>query len=299
MSSFIYGLFWNNGYENFDFMYSNKTMDKQITMNTTNINNLTDENKKDIYQIEINNIQINEINEIFALLPFENLVINKCKIKSINNLKLNKNCKKISFIDSDIEDYNVIFEMELEYIKIYSSNINIKNISKNTNLKELHIRFNKLTELPDLSGLEKLQILTISNNNIKDITNLRNLLNLKILNISYNKIESLKPLEELKNLEYIYADNNEIKNINGINNLKKIIYLNLSFNPIENIDDIIYFTELETINIKNTNIKNLPNLLELKKIDYNSLEIDWKNIDKINGMKGFSLIKHIIKHLNE
>jgi Leucine-rich repeat (LRR) protein len=297
MSSFIYGLFWNNGYENYDFTYSNKTYEKQITMNTSNIHTLTEENKKDIYEIEINNIQINEINEIFAQLPFSSLIINKCKIKSINNLKINNNCKKISIIDSNIEEYDILDKIKIEYIKIYSSNIDINTISNNTNLMELYYRYNKLNELPNLSALQKLQILTISNNNIKNINQVKELINLKILNISNNEIESLEPLYRLRNLEYIYADNNKIKNIICINNLKKIKYLNLSSNPLENIDDIIYFTELETLKIKNTTIRLLPNLLELKNIDYNSLEIDWNNIDKINGMKGFSLIKHIIKNI--
>jgi internalin A len=297
MSGYIFGLFWNNGYENFDFTYTNKQQDKQNTLNTINLSTLTEEDKKNMYAVELNNIQINDINDIFCNLFFESLTLNKCKIQSLKNLKNNKTCKKITIIDSHITDFDSLKDMNIEYIKIQSSNIDISFMIKLEKLKELHFRHNKINEICDLSGLLNLRVLNLSNNNIKNITNITNLENLNILIISNNEIESLAPLSRLRNLEYIYADNNKLKNIIGIENLKKIKYLNLSNNEIQNIDDIIYFNKLEILKIKNTDIVNLPNIMELKNLDYNNLEIDWNKINKINNMKGFPLIKNIIVSL--
>lgn len=57
------------------------------------------------------------------------------------------------------------------------------------------------------------------------------------------------------------------------------------------------FTNIESLNIKNNLIKELPNLLEFKNLNYEYLKIDWNDIIQIKGMKGFGLIKNMIKSL--
>jgi Leucine-rich repeat (LRR) protein len=294
MSGYIYGLFWNASTENFDFVYTDKNQEKSTLTNTINSENIK---LDEIYNVELTNIQIDTINDAFCKLPFESLYINKCKINSLKNLNLNKTCKKITIIDSQISDYDVLPEMNLEYIKIQSSNIKFDVLCNCIKLREIIYKNNQLTEIPNLLNLKFLHTLSLSNNKIKNIENLKNLIDLHTLDLSYNEIENIIILNNLKKLKYVYLNNNNITNLNDLEDLTNIIHLNISSNNIKNIDMILNYKNLEILNIKNNKITILPNLLELKKIDFDNLQVDWNDIRQINGMKGFLLIKNIIKSL--
>lgn len=297
MSGYIYGLFWNSGYENFDFVYTDKNQEKNTIMNTSNIDKIISNELVNLNNIEINNIQIDNLIDIFCKLPFESLTINKCKINSIENLKLNKSCKKIIIIDTYINNYESLQEMNIEYIKIQNSNIKLDFLNNCKQLREIIYKNNHIENIPSLSNLKNLYSLILSNNKIKNISELKLLVNLQILDLSNNDIDNIEVLQYLKNIRYLYIDNNNINNINFLEDLDKIKYFNISSNNIKNIDVIINFKDLEGLNIKNNKIQNLPNLLNFNKLDYNNINIDWDIINSVNGMKGYLLIKNIIQSL--
>lgn len=297
MSGYIYGLFWNNGYENFDFVYTDKNQEKNITLNTSNIDKIILTELINLNHVEINNIQIDNLTDIFCKLPFESLTINKCKINSIENLKLNKTCKKIIVIDTQINNYESLQEMNIAHIRIQNSNIKLDFLNNCKQLKEIIYKNNHIEHIPCLSNLKNLTTLILGNNKIKNISELKFLINLEILDLSNNDIDNIDVLEYLKKIKYLYLDKNNIDNIKSLEELDKMKYINISSNNIKNIDLIINFTDLEGFDIKNNKIQNLPNLLNFNNLDYNNVNIDWENINSVNGMKGFLLIKNIIKSL--
>jgi len=297
MSGYIYGLFWNNGYENFDFVYTDKNQEKNITLNTSNIDKIILTELVNLNHVEINNIQIDNLTDIFCKLPFESLTINKCKINSIENLKLNETCKKIIVIDTQINNYESLQKMNIEYIRIQNSNIKLEFLNNCEKLKEIIYKNNHIEHIPSLSNLKNLTTLILGNNKIKNISELKFLINLEILDLSNNDIDNIDVLQYLKKIKYLYLDKNNIDNIKSLEELDKIKYINISSNNIKNIDLIINFKDLEGFDIKNNKIQNLPNLLNFNNLDYNNVNIDWENINSVNGMKGFLLIKNIIKSL--
>ena len=64
---------------------------------------------------------------------------------------------------------------------------------------------------------------------------------------------------------------------------------------ISDVEFIIDFKNLEALQLSNNPITIMPNLLIFKNLDYDCLNIDWKNIKELHGMKGYELIKNIIK----
>jgi hypothetical protein len=93
--------------------------------------------------------------------------------------------------------------------------------------------------------------INLSNNYIKNISDLKFLINLKEINISNNKIISLSFCEFLLNLENLNAENNQITAILNLEKNKKIKILKLSHNNIEN-----YNMTLDIIN----KLKNIEEL---------------------------------------
>ena len=254
MSSYLYGLFWNTNMTHFDFIYTNKNDDTKYSANTQNIETI---DKLKINSITLNNLQINTLNLHICELPFSTLIINCCKINSIENLNLNKHITKMIIIDSDILDMQ------------------------------------KLTE----NNITNLTIINTKNININDRTNRGILQKSRSIDFGLNKIDNIDFLKNYDKLKYLYINNNLIKHISPIEYNINMKYLNISYNQIENINIIMNFNNLEILNIINNPILILPDLLKFKNLDFDNLKVNWNNIKDVCGMKGFGLMKNIIKSL--
>ncbi len=83
------------------------------------------------------------------------------------------------------------------------------------NLEELYISHNGLTEIQGLESNVNLTILDISNNRIKNLTNLKHLQKLQELWASYNQLESWKEVEqelgEFPELNTVYFEGNPLQ----------------------------------------------------------------------------------------
>jgi hypothetical protein len=169
---------------------------------------------------------------------------------------------------------------------------------KNSNLKSLKIDTSDMVDDIDLSQLTTLEDLTILNSKLVKLNGIEKLVNIKKLNISNNILVSIDEIENLKDLEEISFANNQIKKLWDIEKTPKITKLIANSNEISNFNDLIKLKNLVEFNIKANPVKSLPNLLLLTYLDYNLVKIDWNLINYIDGMKGFGLIKNIIKNLN-
>ena len=80
-----------------------------------------------------------------------------------------------------------------------------------------------LNEVPnELKDLPFLQRLSLSNNNISDISILEYLPNIHKLALSNNKIEDLSPLKTNKRLKFLFIKGNKISNLTPLFALKKL-----------------------------------------------------------------------------
>ena len=90
-------------------------------------------------------------------------------------------------------------------------------------------------------------MLSLSGNNITDLSPIKDLHNLHNLFIENNKISDISYLSNFPNLRILYASRNEIADISPLSNLKELTTLDLETNHIANLSplkDIGPFTEL-------------------------------------------------------
>lgn len=293
MSRYLYGFFWNNGFEKFDFIYTYKD---DVTQYKSDVQNLINIDTTKLSTIELHNIQVNSLYDKFCELPFNTLIINNCKIESIENLKINGTVKKMIIIDSDIKNVKKLENMNIENLSIINTrNVDIDEILIFKKLVELTYKSNIIEFIPNFESLEDLKILNLSDNKIKDLTNIGMIKNLCSLDLSHNDIENIDILEKYDKIKYLYLNNNKIKNIYSLHNNSNMKFLNISNNNIENIDFIYNFESLEILNITNNPIIYLPDLMKFKYLDFENLKVSWNNIKDMKGMRGFGLIKNIIK----
>ncbi len=134
-----------------------------------------------------------------------------------------------------------------------------------TNIKELDISQNPITDLRPLSNLIQLmelhfwhfpgkstnldlrplsplinlKVIVFEGNGISDITPLAGLKKLRELNLTNNRIEEVHSLAGLLNLEVLSLEGNGITDISPLSNLKKLRSLNVKYNNIQDISSVL------------------------------------------------------------
>ncbi|WP_083370491.1 leucine-rich repeat domain-containing protein [Flavobacterium frigidimaris] len=235
----------------------------------------------------------NQITTIFLFL----IILTSCnkkqeeKIMSLSELQNEKVVKNLDSLPKNLElVYRVdLSEKDLKTIP--------KIIFKLSNLQELNVSLNNLTELNHLEELQNLQILNIGMNDFKtfpiEITKLKKL---KVLDIWWNDIRTfpeafyeknvnieeltltsmfefdfttnLSKIHRFKNLKQLRLGNNPIKILNlkfdKLNNLETFGYINQEKIDIKNIIlELSKCKRLKTIYLGGNNLKELPSEISL------------------------------------
>ena len=166
-------------------------------------------------------------------------------------------------------------------------------ICKNKKLLYLDLSKMGLNEIPkELKDLPWLERLSISNNNIEDISILQYLPNLHKLAFSNNRIEDLSPLLTNKRLKFLFMKNNLVKDISPLCKLKTLKKIEANNNKISNIGSIEELKEnLVFLDFENNNLKNAKNIQSLSNLRWLNLKGNGISKDEIKS------IKEALKHL--
>ena len=112
----------------------------------------------------------------------------------------------------------------------------LNKLDKFTNLQELYLYGNQISEIKGLDKLINLKELYLICNQITEIKGLDKLINLKELYLICNKITEIKGLNNLLDLQILDLNNNNINELPiSLCNLKNICFISYYGNPIEYI----------------------------------------------------------------
>ena len=87
-----------------------------------------------------------------------------------------------------------------------------------TNLKELSLVYNNISDLTPLTGL-RLTELWLWDNLVTDLSPLFNMTTLTHLDLGYNRISDISPLDKLTRLKWLELSGNQISDITPLSNL--------------------------------------------------------------------------------
>lgn len=180
-------------------------------------------------------------------------------------------CIKFIKYCNDLEELSVLgnpdtFNIEdianpnLIKLSLSGDGINWSSLNKCTELKELFIScFSNFTTVEDISGLTKLERLTIYNDEELSLSKLNELKNLKELTIvCLNEIdcEDLSQLEKLEKLNLDthgsikFKQKTGLKNADQLNKLKNLKELNICCNNDINCEDFAQLENLEVLSLE-------------------------------------------------
>ncbi len=152
----------------------------------------------------------------------------------------------------------------------------------------------KISDIPGINKLYKLEYLMLKRNKISEIDALEYLTTLKFLNLAYNQIEKTKSLDYLSKLEELILTGNKIKIVENFKlpNLKKLF---LDKNLISEIRDLGNSLKLEQLNLSSNNIRKMVNLANFQRLK--ALNLSNNDIEVISGLE--NLHNLIFLNLND
>ena len=150
----------------------------------------------------------------------------------------------------------------------------------NGNVESLRLYRNLLNGLipSEIVNLTDLRELSLSSNQISDISGLSGFTNLHYLSLSDNQISDISPLSGLASVHNLWLNANQISDISSLSGLTNLNSLYLQYNNISDISALNSFINLGSLKIDNNIIQNIPfdicndlninNLLSLEKNEF-------------------------------
>jgi len=141
---------------------------------------------------------------------------------------------------------------------------------------KLTISRNQISDITPLQSLTHLTHLSLYNHQISDITPLQSLTHLKTLNLSNTHISDITPLQSLTNLKMLNLSNNQISDISFLQSLTNLTELDLRGNQISDITSLLSLTNLTELDLHNNQISDITSLqflTHLKTLDLRDNQI--------------------------
>jgi hypothetical protein len=183
-----------------------------------------------------------------------------------------------------------------------------------TNLQQLDLGFNQISNIQLLSGLFNLQTLTINDNQISDFSPLSDLGQLEDLNIHRNPISDLKfldglpsplkkltlrymqisdisPLSSLTHLQELDLYQTQISDISALASLTALKTLYITYNHISDLSPLAGLIHLEFISARLNQIIDISSLSGLTNLHY--LYLDNNKIKDISALSGLTSLKEL------
>lgn len=126
-----------------------------------------------------------------------------------------------------------------------------------TNVHNLNCTRRGIQSLKGIEQFEDLRTLTLSNNQLTDISELALLSNLSYLDIRNNQISSLDALQTLKFLDVLMAERNQLRSIDALSG-SSVSRLYVSDNKINSLNVLTNLPRLKNLTAEN-NQAPLPN----------------------------------------
>lgn len=210
---------------------------------------------------------ISSINRSGLPPNLEELNLNNNLLQKISVLDHLSNLKSIYAIKNSIELVEVSKPHKNLLTAVFSNN-KIRKINFVEQLQEvncLRIDNNYLENLDGIQGLQNLEILDASLNNITHAS-LTQLPALKEAHLSFNSIRRIDGFGDLPSLERVNLQNNRIESIGRWENLPALQALDLAWNTLRDINGLMDLPSLRWLNVSNNLLSGLPDLLSLKSL---------------------------------
>ena len=265
---------------------------KYLNLSNNNITNMDAlSNLTKLKSLDIYGCSISDISPLNTLTNLENL--------NISRNKLNDSTTSSDNAISKISNLNKLKTLNMSHNGLRTT----QGIGNFTNLTDLDLYDNLISDLNEIENLTKLQNLNLGENNernkwkIQNVNSLNSLTQLKKFNFSQNNTSNIIGyINKLDNLEELQLEGNRIKDISELEKLVNLKSLNLYNNRITEIQSLTKLINLQEIILQKNNINNISCI-------YQDSNIVWPQIQKIdlayNNIEKDSAIEYLCQKSSE
>ncbi len=115
-------------------------------------------------------------------------------------------------------------------------------------------------DISPLSGLIKLNFLSLSQSKLLSIEPISELYNMETLNISGTVLSNLNFLKKMNNLQHLNLSNTKINSLDGAESIILLRYISIRGTKLRDIRPIAQLPNLETIHCDNSHISMVSDL---------------------------------------
>jgi len=168
---------------------------------------------------------------------------------------------------------------------------NLTGLDYATNLRQLNIVGNPVSDIGALASLTNLEVATIGSN-VTDISPLADLINLRELRLPGNLIADITPLSGLVNLRVLTLENCQIGNsISPLAGLVSLEFLALQGNQIQDIDALADIRSLWLLNLASNQISDIGPLSSLTSLE--CLYLSTNNISNVSALSSMASLREL------
>ena len=142
----------------------------------------------------------------------------------------------------------------------------LDGIEHATNISELGMIVNQISDITPLGALTNLIGLELLHNEINDIAPVAGLVKLKWLHLDWNQIGDITPVAGLVNLWSLELGTNQIRDIAPVAGLMNLTVLGLAQNQVSDISPVAGLTNLEELSLCDNQISDIAPLTGLTRL---------------------------------
>ena len=197
----------------------------------------------------------------FHALAREGIIIPDSKLRTAIGITLNKSFGE-TIVPSDMA---ALKSLEAEGAGISD----LTGLELATNLTELRLARNNISDISAVAGLTKLRTLNLRDNAVSDISAVERLTRLTELHLDRNRISDISVVARLAHLTVLDLGGNAISDISAVTGLTQLTRLELWENSISDISAVTRLTRLTVLNLAGNSVSDisvlagLTNLIQL------------------------------------
>jgi len=169
----------------------------------------------------------------------------------------------------------------------------LEGLQNAVNLQSLSCNFCIIgdEEIAVLEDLTELTDLYLTDNGISDLTPLRNMTKLRTLNLSNNRVASLAPLSGLTQLQSVNLSFNEMTSLDGFYPASLESFTARSAGRLEDVSALTGATHLTFLDLYNCNVSDISSIAQ--STEMNQLDLEDNFIADISALAGMTKLEYL------
>jgi small GTP-binding protein len=166
-----------------------------------------------------------------------------------------------------------------------------------TDLEELSLHNNQLTDVSGLSGLSALTTLYLNFNQLLDVSGLSGLSALTTLHLNFNQLLDVSGLSGLSVLTTLDISRNQLTDISGLSGLNALTALVLNDNQLTDVSALSGLSVLTRLWLEDNYIRDVSPLSGLSALA--TLDLSRNQLTGVSGLSGLSALRELKLNNNQ